>query len=153
MRLARCAQGVEGALHGLEEIEWPAVEPDLAGHDASHVEKIVDEATQVLDLATDDFARLPPGRSSRIVDAIEDVHGVADGPEGIAQLVAEHGEELVLESVGRLRFGLGRLSLGIEGGVLDGAGRPVSDGLREGEIRGPVTPPGLRYAQPDAAHD
>ena len=35
-----------------------------------------------------------------------------DDAEGVAQLVAEHGEELILGLTGRLRLGLGALALG-----------------------------------------
>src|SRR5262245_43143085 len=54
-------------------------------------------------LALDDLARA----ISRCVggaDASEDVDGVADGAEGITQLVTQHGQELVLGAARRFRL-------------------------------------------------
>jgi hypothetical protein len=64
-----------------------------------NVEQVVDHARQVRDLALDD-ATLPP--LVRTVAPGHDLERSDDGRERIAQLVAEHGEELVLGTVGDL---------------------------------------------------
>jgi hypothetical protein len=105
-------EGVHAAAHEGGEVEGVHREHDLARHDAAHVEQIVHEALEVLRLAHDDAARAR-FHLVGLPDAVEDPDGVGDGAEGIAQLVAQHGEELVLGAVGRLGVGT-RAALAVE---------------------------------------
>ena len=72
-------------------------ELDLAARDARDVEQVVDQARQVPHLALDDRALAFAG-----VDAAQ-AHQLQRGQDRrqrVAQLVAEHGQELVLGAVG-----------------------------------------------------
>src|SRR5207247_4342451 len=76
--------------------------------DVSDVEEVVDQSPEMRDLV----AHGPPGTNREVLlalDAIEDAHGADDDREGVAQLVTEHGEELVLGPAGALRLGPRRL--------------------------------------------
>src|SRR5438552_4460459 len=95
---AQCGQGVIG---GFVEVEGAAGELDLARHDPPDVEEVVDQSSELLHLAGDDLAGVRGGDAVRIIDAVQAVHGIADGPQRVAELVTQHGQELVLEPVGR----------------------------------------------------
>ncbi len=98
--------GAGGRLHRLEaaaqelvEIERDALQRHLPGGDAGDVQQIVDQAGEVPCLAIDDAAVLgarPGGR------AVEDLDRQHDGAERVAQLVSEHGEELIAQADGLL---------------------------------------------------
>src|SRR5471030_9287 len=122
--------GAAGGLVGFQaggqqhrQVERRAVEQDLARHGARQVEQVVDDAAQVLALALDDF---PGARHAveRHAGQADQRGGAADGAERIAQLVAQHGEKLVLGVVLLLRH-LALLDLarqaGVGGGQLGGA--------------------------------
>ena len=85
---------------------------DLAARDARHVEQVVDQADQVVDLALDDGALV----LERLVAAQpHQLQRGQDRRQRVAQLVAEHRQELVLGAVGRL--GLARAPLASVGDV------------------------------------
>jgi hypothetical protein len=104
-----------------------------------HVEQVVDEADDVLHLPLDHrglrrrAAAHPHQRDRR-----------QDRREGVAQLVPQHREELVLRAVGALGLGAGLLGLAVEPGVLDGHRGAVGERRREGEVLGPVAALRLR---------
>ena len=74
--LAHRSQSMQSALHGLEEVEGAAVETDLARDHAAHVEQIVDQSPEVLDLARDDFPGMRRRLVAGVLHSIEDVHGI-----------------------------------------------------------------------------
>src|SRR6266545_4128806 len=76
------------------EVEHLPVQDDLAARDPADVEQVVHEPTEVPHLALDQLAR-PDDGGVRHLAGRHHGHGVADGGERVAQLVAEHGEELV----------------------------------------------------------
>src|SRR4029079_1211613 len=93
-------------LKDAREIEAVAPKLDLAEADTRGVHQIVDQLRELADLTADHVhAPLPfvlePWRP-------RDERRVADGGQRVAQLVREHGEELVLAAVGveQLLFGL-----------------------------------------------
>jgi hypothetical protein len=85
---------LEGAPRELGEIEGPALQVDPAAGDAGHVEQALDEPGQVRGLSADDrhgpLALIAVGRGP-----VEDEEAVLDGGERVAQLVGEHGHEVV----------------------------------------------------------
>jgi hypothetical protein len=83
-----------GAADDGPEVDRLAAQRDLAAGDAADVEQVVHEAAQVAHLPLDDLAG--PGRGGiGLFLRAHHGHGVTDGREGVAQLVAEHGQELV----------------------------------------------------------
>ncbi len=91
--------------------------PDLqlAGRDAAHVEQIVDEAPHHRHLPLDDG----PGASLLVGGCpvgADDVRGGADRGQGIAELVREHGQELVFSPIGRAQRLLVAAQLVVRGG-------------------------------------
>src|SRR5215472_8845908 len=97
----------------------------LARGEPAYVEQVLHEAGEVLDLPIDDGASTLTRRLLRL-RVLQDSAGVGDGPEGIAQLMLEHGEELVFRAVRplrlliELRVGHGdRRVMGIGGDQLD----------------------------------
>ena len=88
---------------------------------ARHVEQVVNQPGQLLDLTLDHRGDLLKLRIGRTLQA-EDLHGVADWSERVAQLVSQHRQELIL-AVGRI------LELVIESGILHHQGGTVSEVL------------------------
>ena len=89
---------LDGGAHRLGEVEPLAPEQDLPPRDAGDVQQVVHQAGEMEHLPVDGEQGplgLIPGQPGRA----QDVQAVADGGERIAQLVAEHGEELVLAAV------------------------------------------------------
>ena len=86
------------------QVDELAIEDDLSGIEAGDVEHVVDEVGEPVDLPIDHLARtLVHGGARRR-------HGEQrgrrlHGAERVAQLVSQHGEELVLGGVGALGFG------------------------------------------------
>src|SRR5438874_1531743 len=75
--------------HQVGQVEVLALQLDLAAGDPGHVEQVVDEPGEAADLAVQQVA----GPGARLLVAApqpEDVQGVADGRQGVAQLVGEH---------------------------------------------------------------
>jgi hypothetical protein len=83
------------ARHDRREQQPPHAELDPALADAGDVEEVVDEPGELVDAALRDLegALAPRGLDPRAH------HGVPDDRERVAELVAEHGQELVLRSV------------------------------------------------------
>jgi hypothetical protein len=76
-------------------------QPDLACHGAADVQQIRHHVRQVAGLAGDDGACVDRIRAVGRCN-LQHVDRRRDGPQGIAQLVAQHGEKLVLGMAGRL---------------------------------------------------
>ena len=89
------------------------LELDLPPGDAGDVEKVVDKADEVTDLPLDDRPLALGG-----VDAaqLHELQRRQDGRERIAQLVAEHRDELVLRTIRALGVATGVGELGHVGG-------------------------------------
>jgi hypothetical protein len=104
-RLAR----LDALADDLPEIEGTPLEGDLARHDPGYIEQVVDEAGEMLSLTADDGPRPPLGLRSGI-ESIEHGGGVDDRGQGIAELVPQHGQEIVLG----LARALGRGARGAE---------------------------------------
>ena len=66
--------------------------------DAADVEQVVDQADHVGDLALHEGAGLVDGGGVFAGEA-HDLEAVADGGQGVAELVGEGGEELVLLAI------------------------------------------------------
>ena len=88
---------------------------------ARYVEQVVNQPGQLLDLTLDHLGDLLKLRIGRTLQA-EDLHGVADWGERVAQLVSQHRQELIL-AAGRI------LELVIEPGILHHQGGTVSEVL------------------------
>jgi hypothetical protein len=117
------ARDLEGSGHHGGELDELPAQLDLAAGDPRHVHQVVDQPPHVLCLAADDRA-LPQGTGIRAV--VHQLEGGGDGRERVAQLVAEHREELVLAPIG--------------------LGEPAQ---RLGALRGEVAEAGLRAAALD----
>ena len=118
---------------------------------ARHVQEVVDQVGEVGVLARDDLARPAGGLRRRARDA-EHGHGIGDGGQWVAQLVAEHGQELVLASARRLRLGAGGVLAGEKAGLLHGHRGVMSErdeqGLVSGGERAPNEVVGVDHAPP-----
>ena len=87
-------EGVEAAARERMQLDGPPLQVDLARRDASHVQQVVDQPGQVTGLPPDDRHHV----AHRLVAVEPPQHRdrVRKGAEGVAQLVAQHGQELVL---------------------------------------------------------
>ena len=108
---------VDDASRGLERLGDDRLEHDrflaqldLAVRQAGDVQQAVEQMRQVFDLPLDDLPRLLDGGIA-LGHAPDRLHGDPDRHEGIAQLVAEHRQELVLGAILRLGRGASRLVL------------------------------------------
>ena len=97
---------LQRARQHVAEIDAHALERDLAARDARHLEQVVDQSHQVLDLALDDGALLEQDVAGA---QLHQLQRGRDRRQRVAQLVPEHGQEFVLGAAGRLR--LDRLGL------------------------------------------
>ena len=93
------AAGLHGVGDDHGHIDHFLLEPDLAPGDPGDLQQIVHKLRQLLDLVVDHVASPAKGRVFRPA-LLHDLDGVADRGQGIAQLVAEHRQELVLAGVG-----------------------------------------------------
>ena len=99
-------RGLDRARHDLVERDEAELERHPAGGEPRHVEEVVDEAREVLNLPLDHRALAPVAAAARP----HQVERRRDGRQRVAQLVAQHREELVL---GAARVGgLGARGLG-----------------------------------------
>jgi len=92
---------------GLSEIYRSSLKDDLASHDPGHIEEIIDEAGKMLNLPADNA----PGPLLSFLLRIESIkHGEAthDRRERVAELVPQHGQEVILGLADSLGFGAGR---------------------------------------------
>ena len=92
---------LHGQFHHHLQLDRLLLEDHLASRDPGDVQQVIHHASHVLDLILDDLDRPLEVRAVEPFD-LHDLHGVADRRQGIAQLVREHGEELVLPLVGLL---------------------------------------------------
>ena len=90
----------------VREVEVLAVELDPAAGDPRDIEQVVDEPDDVTDLARDHRA-LALERLG--IAQLHQLEGGQDRGERVAELVAEHREELVLRAIGDLGLGAGLL--------------------------------------------
>ena len=91
---------VGGPPHDVRERERRAAELDFPARDAGEIEQVVHEPRQVRELAVQDGAGAARG-VARGVGPIEQGERVPHRREGVAKLVREQREELVLAVVGR----------------------------------------------------
>ena len=99
--------GFQGGLHHGGQLDPLLAEFQLVAGDARHVEQVFEQPGHELHLAVD---HVPGPLQLRVGRALglEDLHGVADRGQRVAQLVGQRGQELVLLAVGVLQ---GRLDL------------------------------------------
>ena len=124
---------LERAADDLAQVGRLLVQLDLAGGDARDVEQVVDQAREVPHLALDD---VPLGRAGGAFAPRHQLERGDDRRQRVAQLVAEHGEELVLDPAGRLRLRQCRARLGEQAHVVErerGAARDLAD---QGDVVG-----------------
>src|SRR5207245_839241 len=98
--------GVEHRAGGLDrrgddrgQLDPTLAQLELAARDARYVQKIVEQPAHVLDLTIDDLLG-PSLLLAGSADLLAHGERVADGGQGVAQLVGEDGEKLVLAAVG-----------------------------------------------------
>ncbi len=97
--LGRAADHLHGhSLHQGGEVERPPLELDLAAADPAGVEQVVDQLGQMRGLPLQ--YTLCRGRGRAFGSHAQNFRGGGDRAQGIAQFVAEHGQELVLGTVG-----------------------------------------------------
>ncbi len=75
------------------------LQPELAGGDAGHLQEVADEPRELRDLPFDDRARLLLDQVLVALLQTHQLQGIEDRRQRIAQLVREHGQELVLAAV------------------------------------------------------
>src|SRR5262245_40875246 len=102
-RTAGRDESLERVFHDGAEVDRSAAQVDLARCNARHVQKIVDEPREMLDLALD---HAPSGYRGVVVlpDLIQHHRGPRDRRERIPQLMAQHGQEFVLDPAGAIRL-------------------------------------------------
>ena len=81
------------------DVDRLLLQPDLAPGDARDLQQVVDELRHLPHLVVDHVAG-PAERGVVRAALLHDLDGVADRGQGIAELVAEHRQELVLARVG-----------------------------------------------------
>ncbi len=99
---------LEGTLDDFGQGDPAPAELELAAADAGNIEQVVDQASQMVHLPFDDVEaplHVAVGRAAQL----EDADRVEDRRHGIAQLVGEDGEELILARVALAQALLARL--------------------------------------------
>ena len=81
-----------------ERLNGLGLEADLAPCDPRDVQQVVDQAGEVLDLPIDHV--LGPFEVVFRLQLAEELSRVADRRQGVAKLVGEHGQELILAAFG-----------------------------------------------------
>ena len=79
------------------------LEVDLAVGHARDVEQVVNQPGQLLDLTLDHLGHLP-NRGIRPALQAEDLHGIANWGQRVAQLVSQHRQELILAAASFLKI-------------------------------------------------
>ncbi len=102
---SRALERLEAPLDGLGHVDLGGHELDLSKSTARDVDEISDEPHQLLGLVGDHVARAAGVLGRRRLTEHRDRGG--DGAQRIAQLVAEHREELILRVARRLGFRAG----------------------------------------------
>src|SRR5207249_2797181 len=100
--LAGTGQDAHGLADAHPEVHRATRQHDVAAGNAREVEQVADQPPEVGDLVADRAARAVRDRVVT-ADAIEHAHRADDDRERVAQLVAQHRQELVLRPVGALR--------------------------------------------------
>ena len=117
--LEQGVRGLDRALHDFADRGPLLVELDLPAGDPRDVEQVVHQPDQLLELAIDDEELL------RVRAALlHQLHGHHDRRQGISELMAQHGQELVLGARRVLR----------RAACLDGALEELAAQLGEGEV-------------------
>ena len=98
-RVDQRPRGLDRARDHRGEVDRLALQRDLAARDARDVEQVVDQPRQLVDLALDDVARARALLVGQLLEPHQ-LHRVADRRQRVAQLVRQHGQELVLAAVG-----------------------------------------------------
>src|SRR6187402_1833473 len=106
------------------DVEELLSKKDLALRDAGNVQEVVDQARHVRDLAIEHRASGPQVVLAGI-GTIEDLVGVANRTERVAELVAEHRQELVFLPVRFTKQSLRGLLVGYVREGHDTADRPA----------------------------
>ena len=135
--------------HDRRDVDGLFLKPDLTAGYSRNLEQVVDQLSHLSHLVVDDVAG--PAQVGVVRTALlHDLDGIADRGQRIAQLVTQHGQKLVLASIG---FGeLPRRRLAVEKGGLgplplgdfplitfDIAGdRPPREQRHQSERRGPT---------------
>ena len=101
---------VDQSAHGLDRppehvggVEKFLAQLHLAARDARHVEQIVDEPGKLPQLPLDNL-HAPRHILGRGLAAVGQGDGVANGGQGVAQFMGEHGQKLVLSLVVAAQF-------------------------------------------------
>ena len=97
-RVDRGPRGLDGPRDDRARRHRLALQRDHPARDARHVEQVVDQDHQVLDLAIDGVAGPGAVRLGQLLEA-QQLHGGPDGRQRIAQLVRQHRQEFVLAPV------------------------------------------------------
>ena len=88
---------LDGASQDIDEFNFFLFEGDLALSDARHVEQIVHQPRQLLQLPVDHFSLRLKLRIQWPFQS-KDLYGVADWSERVSELVRKHSEEIRLFS-------------------------------------------------------
>ena len=91
------ADRFDGLLEDVGRVQKLFFQANLAARDPRDVEQVVNQADELPHLSLDDV--LGEVDILGVVGHLEDGDGIADGGEGIAQLVGEHRQKLVLSSI------------------------------------------------------
>src|SRR3569623_3476249 len=94
--LAEWRDALDGLADQRRELHGPTIELDLVAGNARDIEQVVDQTREVLDLAFDDPVLACP---RAVALQLHQLNGGEDRRERVAQLVAEHREEVVLRAV------------------------------------------------------
>ena len=93
------AGGFDGMVHDRDQLRSLFAKLDLALADAAHVEKVVDLPDHVPHLSVQDFGRRSDGPSVAVRPQ-QDLDGVADRGQRVAEFVGQHRQEFVLAAIG-----------------------------------------------------
>ena len=113
------------------------IELQFAFAHSGEVEKVINEPRFEGDVAVDHLQRLANRWRSRFV-TFQERDSAQDGTERRAQLVAQHGEELVLGAIGLFSLFPGLLRFGIETGVIESQARALREFFGQRKLGGAV---------------
>ena len=129
------------ALTIARQIERFLLDVDDPARDARHLEQVVDEPDQVMDLPLHHRAGRQRARVVKGAGQLQDLEAVQDRRERIAQLVAERRQELVLAAIGAAQRLLVLEALGKVAADLVLARARANRRLRRAEQRGDADRP------------